>query len=457
MWLGLPDPHMTGDGHWPTFQGNEARTGWQRGESAPLPPVDCAWTYETVGRFGSGIGELSPVAAAGTVYLHTSSGRIAALDAATGDERWRRDEPSSFGAGHSTPTLEDGTLFVGIEDALHALDPTTGETKWTAGTAETVTSSPVVADGTVFVQGGGVAAFDAATGEERWHVDIPTATRSSTAVADGTVYVGSEAARLHALDAATGAERWAFELVADTVTDGGVAPVTADDGEDPLGGTDTNDDGAEDPGPDEIELDGEDLGLDIDDEETEFEAGDGDTSVEGDLSVGPDGAASTPAVAGGTVFCGGLDGTVYAVDAATGTGTWRVDVGETVHGSPAVADGLVFVGSSGFDDNHVYALDAATGERRWVVGETMSDIRGSPAVVDGTVFVGYGGDLYALHTGTGQPIWSVTLRGTSVSSVAVSGGRLFVESNDQYLYALESGSETVTAAEEAEKVTADKD
>jgi len=71
---------------------------------------------------------------------------------------------------------------------------------------------------------------------------------------------------------------------------------------------------------------------------------------------------SSPAVANGVVYVGSDDRTVYALDAATGAKRWSFRTGESVDSSPAVANGVVYVGS---DDGTVYALDAATGAKRW--------------------------------------------------------------------------------------------
>ena len=40
-----------------------------------------------------------------------------------------------------------------------------------------------------------------------------------------------------------------------------------------------------------------------------------------------------------------LDGNVYALDAATGAKLWSYTTGEEVESSPAVANGVVYVGS----------------------------------------------------------------------------------------------------------------
>ena len=66
-------------------------------------------------------------------------------------------------------------------------------------------------------------------------------------------------------------------------------------------------------------------------------------------------------MAGGTVYAGSDDGTVYALDAATGGLRWAYTAGDSVS-DPAVAGGTVYVGGH---DGTVYALDAATGRLRW--------------------------------------------------------------------------------------------
>ena len=133
-----------------------------------------------------------------------------AIDAVKGAERWRLDlDGGSFG----TPTLAEGTLYVGDWGGyLHALDAATGEARWHFPTPGGSPQSPAVADGTVYASAGPeLYAVDAATGTERWR--FPTGVDISTApiVAAGGVYFGSDNGRFYALDAATGTERWAFE------------------------------------------------------------------------------------------------------------------------------------------------------------------------------------------------------------------------------------------------------
>jgi hypothetical protein len=62
---------------------------------------------------------------------------------------------------------------------------------------------------------------------------------------------------------------------------------------------------------------------------------------------------SSPAVAGGVVYVGSLDHNVYALNATTGAQVWNYTTGGEVVSSPAVAGGFVYVGS---DDDKVYAF-----------------------------------------------------------------------------------------------------
>ncbi len=112
---------------------------------------------------------------------------------------------------------------------------------------------------------------------------------------------------------------------------------------------------------------------------------------------------SSPAVAGGMVYVGSLDKRVYALDASTGAEVWSFDTGDTVRSSPAVANGVVYVGSK---NGMFFALDAGTGQELWSYA-TGSNVRSSPAVANGVVYVGSGDYyLYAFDASTGALLWS---------------------------------------------------
>src|SRR5581483_988033 len=78
---------------------------------------------------------------------------------------------------------------------------------------------------------------------------------------------------------------------------------------------------------------------------------------------------------------------------------WKFNTHGQVYSSPALLNGVLYVGSN---DHNLYALDAETGAQKWKF-KTGSRVTSSPAVVGGTVFVGsFDGIFYAVDAATGQ-------------------------------------------------------
>src|ERR1700744_6197894 len=71
---------------------------------------------------------------------------------------------------------------------------------------------------------------------------------------------------------------------------------------------------------------------------------------------------SSPAVFDGVVYVGSNDGKLYAIDQQTGTQKWSFAAKSRIPSSPAVSGGLVYFPSY---DGNFYAVDAATGQQRW--------------------------------------------------------------------------------------------
>ena len=102
------------------------------------------------------------------------------------------------------------------------------------------------------------------------------------------------------------------------------------------------------------------------------------------------------------------DGTVYALDPATGATKWKNPAcGYVEYTSIAVggANGYVYVGSH---EGCVVALSGTSGTTMWTA--SAGDFATSPAVGDdGTVFVGSSdGFVLALDPGTGATKWTFT-------------------------------------------------
>ena len=138
---------------------------------------------------------------------------------------------------------------------------------------------------------------------------------------------------------------------------------------------------------------------------------------------------ATPAIANSVVYVstgiGGAVGNIQrggvtAIDAKSGALLWNHTIGSIQHSSPAVAGGMVFVGSDEIQimdhtianahaGHTVYALDSRTGELRWTF-LTGGEVYSSPAVAYGVVYVGSNdGKLYAIGSEPDIPSPSYTV------------------------------------------------
>jgi outer membrane protein assembly factor BamB len=145
---------------------------------------------------------------------------------------------------------------------------------------------------------------------------------------------------------------------------------------------------------------------------------------------------SSPAVSDGVVYVGSGDGHVYALDATTGALRWKFRTGNAVHGSPAVSGGIVYVGSF---DSYFYALAAATGGLVWKfkTGDDdptrlMTGIPGSATVADGLVCFGCrDANVYGLDARTGALRWRHSTGGSwVVATPSVLQGRIYFTTSD---------------------------
>ena len=170
---------------------------------------------------------------------------------------------------------------------------------------------------------------------------------------------------------------------------------------------------------------------------------------------------SSPAVADGMAFVGSTDGNLYAVDLESGTQKWKLFTGVRVTSSPAVENGVVYFGSY---SGRFYAVDAISGKLKWKfqtegerrfegkhlhgsepAAETMPDpfdfYLSSPALWGGAVYFGSGdGNVYALDAATGTLKWRFHTGDVVHASPAISDGTLFIGSWDSYFYALDAAS-----------------
>jgi outer membrane protein assembly factor BamB len=80
-------------------------------------------------------------------------------------------------------------------------------------------------------------------------------------------------------------------------------------------------------------------------------------------------------------------------------------------------------------------LNASSGELLWTYA-TGSWVGSSPAVANGVVYVGSNDDnMYALEAETGLKLWSYTANGGVSSPPAVANGMVYVGSDNGKVYA----------------------
>jgi outer membrane protein assembly factor BamB/nitrous oxidase accessory protein NosD len=382
----------------------------------------------------------------------------------TNETLWISDDIGAVGS--SSPVIADGKVFVNCGDTVKSLDEFTGaylgdhgpgsskygswaspcyhDGKVWCAMPEGVNGGIMVADGKVFGgdwDGHHYYCHDEETDEELWNITVSGYAAGTPGYSDGMVYLTS----------------WVY-------TGGHIYCVDPDTGS---------------------EIWHQTVPLDVCSSPAivngivylttyDFQ-GDGDiyalNATDGDIlwSQTIQRSDSTPAVVDGYVYvCGGCAGysdvQTYCFNAVTGTPVWATDVSDGIGGwtiSVAVADGKVYVGSSAglMGCKGTYALDATTGDVIWSHPEGGS----SPAVADDIVFTIGGGRVYAFRdplpdltvTAIGTP---VRLRADVINPISATVENIGSENATSFVVTLEAGgsivdTDTVTSLNAGESTT----
>jgi outer membrane protein assembly factor BamB len=143
---------------------------------------------------------------------------------------------------------------------------------------------------------------------------------------------------------------------------------------------------------------------------------------------------AAPVVANGVAYFGTLNGTIYALDVSTGHQLWQKQLGGGIIYSPTIDSGVVYVGSA---NNYISALNAQNGTILWrfnagVTNETV--VPGSVVIANGVMY-GTANDqidhsyLFAVNASTGASLWRVKVVGQLFTNVQVGNGTIYLASS----------------------------
>lgn len=287
---------------WPMYKQNVQNTGnGQTGIYAPSGNLREQWRYEPADRVAT-----SPAIADTAVFFGDQSGRLYAVDATDGTERWR----TAAGETVTAPAVKatGGLVYVGNDNQeLLAIDIKSGDLEWSFTADGRFLTAPKLDGGTLYAanEDGTLYAFDAASGDQRWAYDTgsqlsPTA--PPVVVAD-SLYVGGADGTIHCVTAADGtaASPSTIALGQESIND-----IAVSTGNRLLAATGNGGDG------------------------TLYSS-----TIDGDVewTVETSDVAQSVGTTVDTVFAGCADRSLYAIDMETGTQNWR----ETVNSDPTIA------------------------------------------------------------------------------------------------------------------------
>ena len=157
--------------------------------------------------------KLSPVLQADTVYVCDTRGRVRALVASNGDERWRTDLDIDVSAGVGLG--DDLVLIASRKGEVVALDRSSGKMLWRAQVSSEVLAPPAVEAGVVVVQSvdGKLVAFSSSAGKRLWSFErtepiLSLRGTSTPVIVTDAVLTGFANGRLAALNLRDGRLVW---------------------------------------------------------------------------------------------------------------------------------------------------------------------------------------------------------------------------------------------------------
>ena len=350
----------------------------------PAPPFAIGWEIEL-----PGVALGTPAIVGDLVFVSTDGGDIVALDANSGDTKWKRDIGSP---SDSAPAVAGDLVYLGTRDhRVLALNRVSGQPVWERDVGNIVLGSPIVSNGTLYIgsTNGELTALDAATGAFRWSAEANGWVVSHPVTDGSVVAAASLGERFITADPETGRRRLVF--YSGTPVAGG--PVMADG--------------------------------------RAFFA----TNRGGVWAVDPS-AISRPFSRFAYVAKFNFFAWRLRSDPPRQAGAlWVASAGGKVKYSPAYAKGNLFVVNETGKVTSFIGADGSTAWETQLDGEIVAD----PVVAGDTVVLGTAdGALHGLNIDTGLLQWTHQIGDYPISAApSVSGRTLFLPTTDGKLTALE--------------------
>jgi outer membrane protein assembly factor BamB len=298
------------------------------------------------------------------VFVGSVGRSFYAFEADSGRLRWRLEAGRMI---KSSPCYYRGMIYVGsVDNLVRAIDARTGHVKWAVQTGNDCDSSPCVVNDRLYFCGesGHARCLDPATGNVHWETFLggvgpktkpgSNGLETSPAIDNGELYAASYDGDLFCLDTEKGRVKW----TANTLDDTDASPVLSDEFVYAA---------SEEKASHVFCFDRQNKGKEV-----------------WRFSKNRYGYWSTPALFGETLYIGGQNNVMYALNARTGIVQWTFKAKAAIWSSPAVVEDVVIFGSY---DAHVYMVDAKTGQ---LIQSIRLDGRviSTPIVYRGKIYVG---------------------------------------------------------------------
>lgn len=171
------------------------------------------WSSKIGDGQGDGFYKITPTLIDGVIYVASSDGEVAAINAANGARLWRveLERPLSGGVGYHNRSLYLG----GADGSVLQLSAEDGAVEWEAAVSGEVLAAPVVSDDWVIVQtyDGKLLGFRSAAEEPSWTFtsDVPVLTLRGTSapiLVGGNAIAGFGDGKVVAVDVDSGNVSW---------------------------------------------------------------------------------------------------------------------------------------------------------------------------------------------------------------------------------------------------------